>query len=150
MNCSNFPIKEIIPQRPPIIMVDRMLSCDETEALAEFTVREDNIFLDDGMLSATGIMENMAQSCAARIGCYCLINHEPIRIGVIGEIRNGEIIRLPKCGETLHTKIYVKGTALNVSLFEVNVFINEEIIAKARIKVAMTDTVPNPSEKEAD
>lgn len=148
MNCSIFPIEEIIPQRPPIIMVDRMLSCDETEALAEFTVREDNIFLDDGMLSATGIMENMAQSCAARIGCYCLINNEPIRIGVIGEIRNGEIIRLPKCGETLHTKIRIKGKLFNVSLFEVSVFINEEIIAKAKIKVAMTDTIANLSDKD--
>ena len=68
MQFQDVPITQLIPQRPPFVMVDRIVSCDVTDAVAEFTVREDNIFLDDMLLSPAGIIENMAQSCAARRG----------------------------------------------------------------------------------
>ena len=69
MDFSDTPIVRLIPQRHPMIMVDKMLNCDDIDAVAVFTIRQDNILLDDDGLSAPGIVENMAQSCAARMGC---------------------------------------------------------------------------------
>ncbi|MBR5325120.1 MAG: pseudouridylate synthase, partial [Prevotella sp.] len=65
MALRDIPITSLIPQRPPFVMVDRVLSCEEAEAITELVVREDNIFLDDMLLAPAGIMENMTQSCAA-------------------------------------------------------------------------------------
>ena len=60
MDFSDTPIVRLIPQRHPMIMVDKMLNCDDIDAVAVFTIRQDNILLDDDGLSAPGIVENMA------------------------------------------------------------------------------------------
>ena len=62
MNLRDIPITSLIPQRPPFVMVDSVLTCEETDSVTEFKVREDNIFLDDMALSPAGIIENMTQS----------------------------------------------------------------------------------------
>lgn len=146
MDFSDTPIVRLIPQRHPMIMVDKMLNCDDIDAVAVFTIRQDNILLDDDGLSAPGIVENMAQSCAARMGCVDMLHGEPIKLGYIGEVRDARILRHPQCGETLHTYIHVIEDMFNVLLADVRVECSEEVIAKAQIKVAKTDIVANLSD----
>ena len=105
MELHDIPITSLIPQRPPFVMVDRVLSCDIVTAVTELTVRPDNIFLDDGLLSAAGIIENMAQSCAARMGCVNRMNGEAIKIGFIGDIRDCQILRQPRREEVMTTHV---------------------------------------------
>ena len=143
MDFINIPIQQLIPQRSPFLMVDRVISCDEVDAITEFTILEDNILLDNKKLSAAGIIENMAQSCAARMGCVDLLHGEPIKIGYIGDVRDAVIVILPLCGETLRTEIHVLEDILNLLLAEVRVSVNNETVATARIKVARTDIIAN-------
>lgn len=141
MDFCNTPIKQLIPQRPPFMMVDRVLSCDDLGAQTEFVVKEDNILLDEGRLSATGVLENMAQSCAAWMGCVDLLHGEPIKLGYIGDVRDAVIIRQPASGETIHTRIQVIEDVFSLLLAEVTVKVGEETIATARMKVARTDII---------
>lgn len=141
MDFRNTPITQLIPQRPPFMMVDAVLHCDEVDAVTEFLVREDNVLLEGGQLSATGVIENMAQSCAARMGCVDVLHGEPIKIGYIGDVRDAEILRLPLCGEVLHTTIHVVEDMFNLLLAEVVVNAEKGEVAKARMKVARTDIV---------
>ena len=87
-NVSEVDILELIPQRPPFIMVDRLLHFDRIVTTAEFAVREDNIFLEGDELQPEGLVENIAQTCAARIGYVNLMNKESVRLGFIGAVRN--------------------------------------------------------------
>lgn len=147
MELHDIPITSLIPQRPPFVMVDRVLSCDLSDAVTEFAVREDNIFLDDGLLSPAGIIENMAQSCAARMGCVNRMNGEAIKIGFIGDIRNCEIIRQPRCQEVLTTHVNIIEDVFNLTLANVTIHVGDEVIASARIKIALSDVKaaePNP------
>ena len=146
MDFSDTPIVKLIPQRPPMMMVDRMLSCDDIDAVAEFTVLQNNIFLGDEGLSSPGIVENMAQSCAARMGCVDLLHGEPIKLGYIGEVRDAVIIRHPHCGETLYTYVHVIEDMFNVLLADVKIESDKDTIATAQIKVAKTDIVADLSE----
>jgi predicted hotdog family 3-hydroxylacyl-ACP dehydratase len=139
MDFSNTPIKQLIPQRPPFMMVDRVLSCDEIDALTEFVVREDNILLDDGLLSAAGIIENMAQSCAARMGCVNLLHNRPIKLGFIGEIKNLKINRQPMLNDHLITEVHILMDVFDMTLASVYTKVNGEVIAEARMKLASTD-----------
>lgn len=139
MQFQDVPITQLIPQRQPFVMVDRIVSCDATDAVAEFTVREDNIFLDDNLLSAAGIIENMAQSCAARMGCISMMAGGPIRIGYIGDIRNCTVNRQPRQGEVLATHVHVVEEVFNLTLAEVKTMCGDEVIATARMKIALTD-----------
>ena len=139
MDWQTIPITSLIPQRPPFVMVDKVVSCDNTKAVTEFVVREDNIFLDDMKLSAAGIIETRAQSCAARMGCISRLGSEPVKIGFIGDIRDCEILRQPDCHETLTTHIEVIEEVFNLTLASVVTKVADETIASARMKIALTD-----------
>jgi len=139
MNLQDIPIIRLIPQRPPFVMVDKVISCDKVYTETQTTVRPDNIFLDDGELAEAGIIENMAQSCAARMGCVNMLRNEPIRIGYIGDMRDCEIFRKPKCNEVLNTNIEILEEVFNLTMAFVSTRIGDEVIAKARIKIALTD-----------
>lgn len=120
-------------------MVDRVLSCEKAEAVTELAVREDNIFLDDMVLVPAGVMENMTQSCAARMGCINREQKDSIKIGFIGNIRNCTIIRQPRCHETLHTYIEIVKEVFNLTLANVTMKVGDEVIASASMKIALTD-----------
>ena len=139
MNLKDIPITSLIPQRPPFVMVDRVLTCEKAEAVTEFVVREDNIFLDDMVLAPAGIMENMTQSCAARMGCINREQKDSIKIGFIGNIRNCAIIRQPRCHETLHTYIEIVEEVLNLTRAHVTTKVGDDIIASAILTIALTD-----------
>ena len=140
MELRDIPITSLIPQRPPFVMVDRVLSCDTTDAVTEFAVREDNIFLDDMKLSAAGIIENMAQSCAARMGCINRMHNESVKIGFIGDIRDCHIIRQPRCHEVLSTHVHIIEDVFNLTLANVTVTVDDDTISTARIKIALSET----------
>lgn len=138
MDLEKIEVTSLIPQRPPFVMVDRILSCDDTDAATELSVREDNILLEGTNLSAAGVVENMAQSCAVRMGCVNALKNEPIRLGYIGEIKNLKIYRLPRLNEVLTTEVHVMMDYFDMTLAGVCTKIGDEIVAEARMKLAMS------------
>ena len=138
MDLQEIEITTLIPQRPPFVMVDRILSCENDDAVTELRVREDNILLEDTHLSSAGVVENMAQSCAVRMGCGNVLKNEPIRLGYIGEVKNLKIYRLPKLNEVLTTEVHVMMEYFDMTLASVCTKVNDEVVAEARMKLAMT------------
>ena len=135
---------EILPQREPFVFVDRLVHYDERETVTAFTVPAEHLLVEDGYLTASGILENMAQSSAARIGYLCkFVLHVPVRIGYIGAIRKFRVHRLPAVGETLATTIIFREDVFGISLVDAVVRVGEEIIAEAALKTAL-------GEKEAE
>ena len=139
MELDQFEMTSLIPQRPPFMMVDKILSCDDTDAVTEFFVRQDNILLDGNQLSSAGIVENMAQSCAARMGCVNLLHNRPIKLGFIGEIKNLKINRQPMLNDHLITEVHILMDVFDMTLASVCTKVNGEVIAEARMKLASTD-----------
>ena len=140
-NVSEVDILELIPQRPPFIMVDRLLHFDRTVTTAEFAVREDNIFLEGDELQPEGLVENIAQTCAARIGYVNLMNKESVRLGFIGAVRNLSILGTPKIGETIETTITVKEEIFQMTLVDAEIRLNGSVIVNAEMKIALSDIV---------
>lgn len=118
-------------------MVDRVTTFNDVDAITELTVREDNIFVDGGQLSAAGIIENMAQSCAARMGCLNMMRSEAVRIGFIGDIRNCNIMRQPQQGEVVTTTVHIVEEVFHLTLADVSSMVGNETIASARVKIAL-------------
>ena len=137
---SEIDILQLIPQKPPFVMVDKLLYCDRIVTKTAFTVREDNIFVDNDVLAEAGLIENVAQTCASRVGD---INNKrgsnSVKIGFIGIIRNLEIVRLPKVGETIVTQVNVVEEVFQISLVKATVSIGNEIITSCEMKIAITD-----------
>jgi predicted hotdog family 3-hydroxylacyl-ACP dehydratase len=80
-----------IPQRPPVLVVDSFSECNNSLIITEYKIPQDHIFVQDGHLSSAGLIENIAQTCATRIGW--LNRDKPVKIGVIGSVSNLEIFR---------------------------------------------------------
>lgn len=134
-------ILELIPQRPPFVMVDRLSHFDRIVTTSEFTVREDSIFLDGDELLPEGLVENIAQTCAARIGYVNLLNKESVRLGFIGAVRNLSIHKTPKIGETIETTITVKEEIFQMTLVDAEISLNGNVIVNAEMKIALSDIV---------
>ena len=122
-------------------MVDRLLHFDRIVTTAEFAVREDNIFLEGDELQPEGLVENIAQTCAARIGYVNLMNKESVRLGFIGAVRNLSILGTPKIGETIETTITVKEEIFQMTLVDAEIRLNGSVIVNAEMKIALSDIV---------
>jgi predicted hotdog family 3-hydroxylacyl-ACP dehydratase len=136
---QDIPLKELIPQRPPFVMIDRLVSSDAVFSVTELEVQPDNLFVGDGRMTAAGLVENIAQTCAARIGYINLNSGETVKIGVIGSISNLNIARTPKVGEHLVTTIKLLEEVFQVTLVEAMVKSDDEVLAQCNMKIALTD-----------
>ncbi len=136
---DDITLKELIPQRPPFVMIDRLLSCDMVVTVTELEVREDNVFVAESRLSAEGLMENMAQTCAARMGYINLSKGDKVKIGVIGAVSGFDIFRTPKVGEKIVTTIEVIEELFQITLAQAVVRFGTEELAQAKMKIALMD-----------
>ncbi|MDR0206388.1 MAG: pseudouridylate synthase [Bacteroidales bacterium] len=140
---SQISIQDTLPQKPPFVMVDTLLYCDTKTIKTALTVLEDNIFVENGVLAEAGLMENIAQTCAARVGNADNLDNETgnhsVKIGFIGMIRNLEILRLPKVGETVITKVDWMEEVFRISLVNATVKIEDKIIATCEMKISVTE-----------
>jgi predicted hotdog family 3-hydroxylacyl-ACP dehydratase len=133
-------ILKLIPQQPPFVMVDRLLYTEHQTTKTAFTVREDNIFVDSGVLAEAGLIENIAQTCAARVGNMgSETESNSVKIGFIGVIRNLEIARLPKVGETIVTQVNLVDEVFHITLVNATVSIEDEIVTSCEMKISITD-----------
>ena len=65
---SDIPIGELLPQQPPFRFVDSLEEYTAELARIRFTPEEGkNLLMEDGCLSAAGLMEHMAQCSAVRV-----------------------------------------------------------------------------------
>ena len=127
----------MLPQRPPFVMVDHLTDYSETQSSCDLTVRPDNVFFEDGTLAAPGLIEHIAQTCAARLGYYNkYVLKTGVRLGFIGEVKNLEIVRLPREGETIETTITVVQEIFDVTLVSAEVRVGTEVIATTGLKIA--------------
>lgn len=128
-------IISLIPQRAPIIMVDKFLGIEANLSKTALTIKEDNIFVDGGCMSECGLIEHIAQSAASRIGYLFTKAGKPIPIGYIGSVNNFEIKEFPKVGETVSTTIEVIQEVLGITLIQAHCYINNVEIASCKMKI---------------
>lgn len=139
MDIRDIDILSLIPQRRPFVMVDRLTAFSETLSTGELTITGDNLFCRDNVLTETGIMENIAQTCAARIGYINMTNSESVKIGVIGAIKNLRIFELPKVGDTITTTVKVVCEVLAITMVTAEVRCGDTLIASCEMKISLTD-----------
>lgn len=141
MNPHDIDIQKLLPQKPPMVMVDKLLTADEKSAETVLKIRPDNIFVENGALKAYALMENMAQTCAAQSGYVdkCFLGCDDVRIGVVGSVKRMRIESAPRVGETLTTRMEVQGDFMNMKLVTAECFVDDRRIAMAELTVAMSD-----------
>ena len=139
-------ILELLPQRPPFVMVDYLVDYNETQTTCELAIRPDNVFCENGELVAPGLIEHIAQTCAARLGYYNkYVLKTGVRLGFIGEVKDLDILRLPREGEQIGTTVTIVQEIYDVTLVSAQVRVGEEIIATTGLKIAQGEASPSLS-----
>ena len=117
MDLEQIDIHELLPQREPFVMVDKLVYFDEKTTTTSFLVREDNLFVENGRLNACALAENIAQTCAARLGYVNkYILKRGIQIGFIGAVKDMKVIDTPVVGDVLTTTIHVLEQIMGLTL----------------------------------
>lgn len=140
MNLTDIDIHELIPQQEPFVAVGELVECDETQTVTRTRVGNIKIFLDDNKMESAGIIENMAQTCAAGLGyANKYQSDKPVQIGYIGAIRNLHIFRQPEAYETVTTSVRTVENVFGMSLVEARTTVDDELIASGTLKIALVN-----------
>ena len=140
MDLEKIDVTTLLPQQPSFVLIDRLTHYDEAAATTALLVREDNIFTDGRRLDPCAYVENIAQTCAARLGYINkYIYHREVCIGVIGAVRNLVVLRPARVGEQLTTTITVREEVMQLTLVDAVVKAGGETVCTAEMKIAVAE-----------
>ncbi len=128
-------IKELIPQRFPIMMVDTLYEADETDCMTGLTISADNMFCQEGLFIEPGMIEHIAQSASAFAGVKAKMKNEPTPVGYIGEVKKFKLVSKPKTGDVLTTSIHTVSEVQNVSLIKAETKVGDCVVASCQMKI---------------
>ena len=135
MNLLDVNIIDLIPQRPPIVMVDKLVNITKQSATSVFTILPNQLFSNEENLQAEGLIENIAQTSAAMNGYNALSENEQVKLGFIGAIKNLSIYQLPSVNSTIVTTIEIKNEVMNVNIIYGQIKQNDQLIAECEMKI---------------
>ena len=133
-------ILSLVPQRPPFVMIDTLLHYDELVTRTSFRILADNILVEKGQFSEAGLVENIAQTAAARAGYIATLTNQPVQVGYIGSIKNLEVYQLPKLNDELETEVTMENQIFDVTVVRGKVWCNQVLMAQCEMKIFIAQT----------
>lgn len=138
-------IAEYIPQRPPMIMIDDLVRADHSSATTTLRISEDNLFVDKGLFTEPGLIENMAQTAAALVGYQCKITKTAVPLGFIAAIKNWKLHKLPELNSEIETSVQVVNNVMDVTIVEGMVVQGAEKVCSCELRILVQ---PNSEAKK--
>ena len=120
-----------------MVMVDALVEHSGEVSVSEFMILPDNIFVSEGFLQMPGLVENIAQTAALRIGYEQSLSDtesEP-SVGFIGEVKNLKVHFLPPDGSTIRTTIELLHTIFTASVIKGKVMCDGKVAAECEMKI---------------
>lgn len=128
-------ITALIPQKHPFVFVDRLLYADDGLTRSSFVIKHGAVFVKGGQFQEAGLMENIAQTAALQVGYTAAKFNEPVKKGYIGNVKNLEILKLPKVNEQIITEISIGEQIFDVTIITGKIMLGDEEIARCEMKV---------------
>jgi len=135
-----FPVNDIlalIPQKPPFVMVGKLLYTDDTVTRSSFVIGADNVFVRNNLFQEAGLLENIAQTAALRAGYIAHAENKPVAIGYIGAVKNLDIFNLPKVSDEIITEVTIETKVMDITVLTGRVRHNEALLAQCEMRVLM-------------
>ena len=130
-------IENLIPQKKPFVMVGELLNYNEESLQSGFIITDDNIFTQDGVFQASGIIEHQAQSVALHTGYQFYLKNEEPPVGYIGAIKSCEINFLPKSNDRIITSVDIMNELMGVTLVKVTTRLGDIVVATSEMKTVI-------------
>ncbi len=128
-------IIELLPQKPPFVMIDKLIETNSKSTISGLKITNENIFVKDNKFYEAGIIENIAQTAAIRMGYECMINKTDVPIGFIGAVKKFNLYKLPELNQEIQTTITIESTIFSLTLISGKVICNNKTIADCEMKI---------------
>lgn len=128
-------ILTLIPQRWPFVMVDTLVSSNDETTHTTLLVQVENVLVNDSVLSEAGLVENIAQTAAARAGYIARQLGKPMQPGFIGAVKILEVFTLPKVGDTIETEVKIENQIFDVTIIKGKITCKGATMAQCEMKI---------------
>ena len=135
MLVSGNEILDYIPQRPPVVMIDKLLFSNHEKTVSGLHIDSNNIFVENGVLSESGMVENIAQTAAAGVGYICKMENRKVPVGFIASIKDLKLFGHPKIGEDITTDVEITNQVMEVSIVKGILKKEGEILAECEMRI---------------
>lgn len=131
-------ITSIIPQRAPFVMIDSLLDANEKGFNTNFQITSENLFLENGILSESSLIENIAQTCAAGFGYLnSLVEGGEPKLGFIGAVTQVQVENTAKLNDLIETSVQIISTFDTIHLVEGIAKSNGQILLTCQMKIVL-------------
>ena len=118
-----------------MIMIDKIINHSEVDTITSLAIKEDNIFLENNIFQSSGLIENMAQSAAARFGIEANLKGKKPAFGYIASIKNMTVKRLPIKGDIILTKVIQTNQINNIIVIQAETKKDNIVVSNCELKV---------------
>jgi 3-hydroxymyristoyl/3-hydroxydecanoyl-(acyl carrier protein) dehydratase len=125
----------LLPQSFPFVMIDTLVESNADKTVTRLTIPPDHLFIENGLFREPGIIENIAQTAAARSGYEAYKSHTKVKTGYIGTIKNLVIHSLPNIHQTIETEVVIKTIIGNITVVEGRISCCEKVIATCEMTI---------------
>jgi 3-hydroxyacyl-[acyl-carrier-protein] dehydratase len=151
------PVSEIIPQRPPFLLIDRVVDADPgIWAHSHYTVDAANpVFLghfpDFKVLPGVLIVENMAQTACWTLAARVTAARTPQDgLYLLARVNQCSFSRMVRPGDLLVTEARLQRSVGPFTVFDCVARVGETSVARAELLVARTERPAAPDQEHPD
>lgn len=131
---------KFIPQRSPMVMIDKLFFSDAEKCITGLHISEGNIFCNDGLFREPGLIENMAQTAAVHSGYNASTEekdgeYKGAPIGFIGAIKDLKIHFLPSVYSEIVTEIKITHQIFDATVVNASISSNGDKVAECELKI---------------
>jgi len=126
----------LVPHKPPMLLIDRLLEVKERASVSEVRVREDMVFVgEDGKLDDVSYPEIISQAIAAMEGFRTLGTRSAQTEGFLLGIKNLEVLGGACVGDILRIAVFKVAKLGDFGIIRGEVINGSTVIARGEVKV---------------
>lgn len=128
-------IVKYLPQRDPFVMVESLWLNNETTTVTSLTITDSNCLVENNYFTESGLLENMAQTAAVRVGYGFTEKGLDVPVGFITAIKDLKVHAYPQVGDLIYTEAEHVNDVMNFSIVKGRVYVNQQLMAEAEVRV---------------
>ena len=136
ITCLPIAVEELIPQKSPMRIIDKLVKVGERSADITVKLSKDMPFIDEtGFLDETAYLEMIAQAAAALNGFKYMDTSKPTPEGFLLGAKKLEILGSAHVGNTLKISVYKYAKYGGFGIIKGTVSRDNHVLAKGEVKI---------------
>lgn len=140
------PVRELVPQRPPMLLLDAVTRQEGDTIACAAELRADNLFVREGRAPAALALEYMAQAIAALHGLRARARGEAVRVGLLVGCRalqlHADWLRVGDALQVQARRAFADGA---LAEYSASVTRGDELVAEAVLHVTLAEMEAQPA-----